>query len=498
MPASLFNGDAVKILKNKLRFKDNTEITSTEAGHLAGVTSDIQTQLDAKIPNSEKGAVNGVATLDGGGKIPTAQLPNSVMEFKGTFDPATATFTDAGGNAGDVYLANAAGSYDAGSGSITYAIGDWAVHNGTVFEKSLNTNAVVSVAGKTGIVTLDTDDVTEATNLYFTDTRARTAAVLNTTAGNETDQAPSVLAMKNYVTASAGANTALSNLTTTSISQTLNMTGTATLRLPNNVFLTGRDGGDTVDLDVLRVNLANNLEFSLPLRPDTHAALDIGIGSTRFRRGYFSAAVRVGNSNTEGGELVDGFSTPDNTTDCFGLQTFETGKILAIATQDETAASTNSSNLLIQSGNADGTTSDSGDVYIRIGAATQNRGSLRYVDGSEGTAGHVLTSIDTVGRAQWSQLPSTFDTNSISGATNAAANQTYLTDSSGGAFAITLPAPATDAYVVVKDSTGDSEAFPVTVNPNAAETIDGASSYVIESNFESVTFVSDGTNWFKV
>lgn len=46
----------------------------------------------------------------------------------------------------------------------------------------------------------DTDDLAEgATNLYFTNTRAQTAAVVNSTAGSETDQAASVAAMKSYV-----------------------------------------------------------------------------------------------------------------------------------------------------------------------------------------------------------------------------------------------------------------------------------------------------------
>jgi len=120
-------------------------------------TSGLQTALDGKQETSEKDANNGYCGLDAGGKVPAANLPSSVMDFQGSFDPATATFTDAGGNAGDVWLATAAGSYDAGSGSITYAIGDWAVHNGSVFEKSLNSNAVVSVNGQTGVVTLTHD-----------------------------------------------------------------------------------------------------------------------------------------------------------------------------------------------------------------------------------------------------------------------------------------------------------------------------------------------------
>uniref|UniRef100_UPI003719BC41 tail fiber domain-containing protein n=1 Tax=Halobacteriovorax sp. XZX-2 TaxID=3157721 RepID=UPI003719BC41 len=51
----------------------------------------------------------------------------------------------------------------------------------------------------------DTDDLAEgATNLYFTNGRAQTAAVVNSTAGTETVQAPSVSAMKSYVTTQIG------------------------------------------------------------------------------------------------------------------------------------------------------------------------------------------------------------------------------------------------------------------------------------------------------
>ena len=126
--------------------------------------------LALKLDSSVRGANNGVASLDAGGKVPVSQLPSSVMEFKGVFDPASATFTDATGNAGDVYLASVAGSYDAGSGSITYAIGDWAVHNGTIFQKSLNSNAVVSVNSQTGIVSLNTSHISATTDKnYVTD-----------------------------------------------------------------------------------------------------------------------------------------------------------------------------------------------------------------------------------------------------------------------------------------------------------------------------------------
>ena len=51
----------------------------------------------------------------------------------------------------------------------------------------------------------DTDDLAEGARLYFTDARAKSAAVINSTAGNETDQAPSVSAVKSYVSSAVQA-----------------------------------------------------------------------------------------------------------------------------------------------------------------------------------------------------------------------------------------------------------------------------------------------------
>jgi hypothetical protein len=114
------------------------------------------------------GANSGIATLDAGGKVPVSQLPNSVMTFEGTWNATTNTPTlaDATGNAGMVYLVSVGGTQDLGSGSQTFAPGDWVVANSTVvWEKSINSNAVVSVNGSTGVVTVNainelTGDVT--------------------------------------------------------------------------------------------------------------------------------------------------------------------------------------------------------------------------------------------------------------------------------------------------------------------------------------------------
>lgn len=111
---------------------------------------------------SEKGQANGYAGLDSGGKVPVAQLPSSLFEYKGVYNATTNTPTlvDGTGDAGDVYRVTVAGSQNLGSGSIAFAVGDYAIYNTAgVWEKSDTTDAVATVAGRTGDVTLTVADV---------------------------------------------------------------------------------------------------------------------------------------------------------------------------------------------------------------------------------------------------------------------------------------------------------------------------------------------------
>lgn len=70
-----------------------------------------------------------------------------------------------------------------------------------------------------------------------------------------------------------------------------------------------------------------------------------------------------------------------------------------------------------------------------------------------------------------------------------------VTGSSGG-ITIKLPAPAIGKLVVVKKI--DSAVGTVTVSRNNTETIDGAASKILYYQYETLSFVSDGTNWFIV
>ena len=136
------------------------------------------------IPTTEKGVANGVATLDSGGTVPISQLPAAVLgalSYQGTWNASTntPTLTSSVGTKGYYYVVNVAGSTNL-NGITDWVVGDWAVFNGSIWQKVDNTDAVTSVNGYTGTVVLTTTDVAEGTNQYFTTARARTSVSAGT------------------------------------------------------------------------------------------------------------------------------------------------------------------------------------------------------------------------------------------------------------------------------------------------------------------------------
>jgi len=109
------------------------------------------------------GVAGGVATLDGGGKVPVSELPAAVIggvSYQGTWNASTntPTLTSSVGTKGFYYVVAVAGSTNL-DGITDWIIGDWAIFNGSVWEKVDNTDAVTSVNGFTGAVVLTASDV---------------------------------------------------------------------------------------------------------------------------------------------------------------------------------------------------------------------------------------------------------------------------------------------------------------------------------------------------
>jgi hypothetical protein len=109
------------------------------------------------------GAAGGVATLDGGGTVPTSQLPAAVLgalKYQGTWNASinTPTLASGVGTQGYYYVVSVAGSTNL-DGITTWAVGDWAIFGTATWQKIDNTDAVTSVNGFTGTVALTASDV---------------------------------------------------------------------------------------------------------------------------------------------------------------------------------------------------------------------------------------------------------------------------------------------------------------------------------------------------
>ena len=133
----------------------NANNVTITGGSISGTT------VSGYIPTTEKGVANGVATLDSGGKVPVSQIPAlGDLNYQGTWNASTntPTLTSSTGTKGYYYVVSVAGSTNL-NGITDWQIGDWAVFNGSVWQKIDNTDAVTSVNGYTGTVVLTYSDV---------------------------------------------------------------------------------------------------------------------------------------------------------------------------------------------------------------------------------------------------------------------------------------------------------------------------------------------------
>jgi hypothetical protein len=124
---------------------------------VAGVTGAEQT--------ANKGVASGYAGLDGTGKVPTAQLPAAVLgavNYQGTWNASTNSpaLVSSTGTKGYFYKVSVAGTTSI-DGIAVWNVGDSIVFDGVTWDKIDGiTNDVLSVAGKTGVITLSlTSDV---------------------------------------------------------------------------------------------------------------------------------------------------------------------------------------------------------------------------------------------------------------------------------------------------------------------------------------------------
>lgn len=160
-----------------------------------------------KLDTALKGANNGLAELDGSGKVPVDQIPDIGLVDVSIVADETARLAlsvqegdialQTDNSKSYIYDGSAWQELTKDSFAKAAAVVDSSAGNET--DQAMSVSAAKLYVGSE-IDALDTDDIEEgSSNLYFTDQRAKDAAIVDSSAGNETDQGMSVSAAKLYV-----------------------------------------------------------------------------------------------------------------------------------------------------------------------------------------------------------------------------------------------------------------------------------------------------------
>jgi hypothetical protein len=192
------------------------------------------------------GANSGIATLDSGGKVPVSQLPATLMIYKGSWDASTNTPTlaDGTGTNGWVYRASVAGTQNLGSGSQTWAVGDFVIYNGTIWQHSPAADGVSSVNGSTGAVTVNainqlTGDVTTSAASGSQSLASSVAKIAGTTVSGTTGSGNVVFSASPTLTGTLTAATVTASGAVTGSNLSGTNTGDQTITLTGNVTGSG-------------------------------------------------------------------------------------------------------------------------------------------------------------------------------------------------------------------------------------------------------------------
>jgi hypothetical protein len=372
--ASIFNGTAVKILKDILKFNDGTTLASSDAANLSGLTSNVQDQIDDVV--ADVGAIPDPISYQG--------------VYNATTNSPALDDTDVGA-AGHLYQVTVAGTQDFGSGNISFEVGDKVVNNGFVWEKWDMTDSVSSVNSQVGAVSLDATDVGAAndtlSNLGTTDINS--SLLFN--ASNTFDiGTPSVLVKQVNANILSSANQYFGPYT--------------------DAFYQSGDGygiaiPNTAATDHLNIAVQDHVTNS------TNAGIDISIST-----GKKGGASSTGNTGSTYRATGDNFGTGDTGThyDYTGSNagTGDTGGYYQY-TGDSTIGNTggfeagtgapgtgNSGGFNYYT--ADAAAGDSGGFNFTIGSASGTQGAFKFLKtGVASVIGQIWTATDTAGTGYW-------------------------------------------------------------------------------------------------
>jgi hypothetical protein len=356
---------------------------ATLTGYVKGTGTTAMTAA-ATIPNTDitglgtastkdAGAALGVATLDASGKVPVSELPAAVLgalSYQGTWNASTntPTLTSSVGTKGYYFVVSVAGSTNL-DGITDWLVGDWAVYNGTIWQKVDNTETVTSVNGQTGAVVLTASSVgaVPTTRLISTGT--------GLTGGGDLS-ADRTIAIDSTVVTLTGTQT-LTNKTLTSpkVNEILDANGNEVLGLLSTAsatdYLAIKNGiGVGVPLHISSEGSSANI--GLHIQPKGTGLVTISDGTDfnkgiRFRSsGSAASAITLLDAVSTAGHVV---TLPDATTTLVGRGTTDTLTNKSISGSTNTLSNIGNASLTNSAITINGTSTSLGGS-INVGTVT--------------------------------------------------------------------------------------------------------------------------------
>jgi hypothetical protein len=321
----------------------------------------------------DAGSANGVATLDAGGKVPVSELPAAVLgalSYQGTWDASTnnPTLTSSVGTKGYYYVVSVAGNTNL-NGITDWLVGDWAVFNGSIWQKVDNTETVTSVNGQTGAVVLTASSVGAVPT-----TRTITAGTGLTGGGDLS--ADRTFAIDSTVATLTGTQT-LTNKTLTSpkVNEILDANGNEVLGLLSTASATdyvGIKNGIGVGVPLHISSEGSSANIGLHIQPKGTGLVTISDGTDfnkgiRFRSsGSAASAITLLDAVSSAGHVI---TLPDATTTLVGRGTTDTLTNKSISGSTNTLSNIGNSSLTNSAITINGTSTSLGGS-INVGTVT--------------------------------------------------------------------------------------------------------------------------------
>ena len=372
------------------------------------------------------------------------------VTYEGTWNASTNTPTlvSSVGTKGEYYVVSVSGSTNL-NGITDWVAGDWAIFNGTVWEKVDNTESVISVNGLTGVVVLNAADVGAVANTTFVN-----ATGLLTGGGQLTGNVALDLTNVPIANVTGGVANTVEIIAGTGLTGGGNLSANVSIALANTAVTPATYGGGSNAAEVTidaqgRVTAAANV--AIPQGTVTNIATGTGL---------------------DGGPITGtGTISLANTTVSAG--TYGSGSLVPQIVIDAQGRITSASNVAI----AGAPTVVTNVVTISAGEA-------------------VIWQNNAPATITWeNNTPATIDwLNSIFAVT--ANNATILVNCAAEPLTTLLPGAATVSGQQYKVKKIDSSNNAATIATTSSQTIDGSLTYVLATQYKSATVQSDGSNWW--